>query len=62
MQDVSEGNEEGRCHKHEWEIEVVVATEGNGFILAILEDMSRAMAEKSNRKWFHICVHGSRPL
>ena len=33
-------------HKHEWQTDLLVATEGNQFLLEILEDMSRAMAEK----------------
>ena len=40
-------------HKHEWEIEVIVAEKGNPFILDILEDMSRAMAEKSKMKGYN---------
>ena len=39
-------------HKHEWEIEVVVATEGNQCLLEILEDMSPAMAEKSKMEYY----------
>ena len=35
-----------RRHKFEWEIEVVVAENGNPAILEILEDMKLAMAEK----------------
>ena len=36
-----------RRPKPEWDLKVVVATEGNPFILEILEDMSRAMAKKA---------------
>ena len=43
-------------YKPEWGMEVVVATEGNQFILEILEDMSRAMAEKSQRQ-----CHNDKP-
>ena len=41
-----------RC-RHEWEMEVVVATEGNQFLLDILQGMSGAMAEKSNMEWYN---------
>ena len=40
------------CIKHEWEIELVVATEGNQCLLEILEDMSPAMAEKSEMEYY----------
>ena len=36
----------------EWEIELVVATAGNQFILEILAGMERAIVEKSNIAWY----------
>ena len=33
-------------YRHEWEIEVLVATAGNRFLLEILQGMVRAIAEK----------------
>ena len=39
--------------KHEWEMEVVVATNGNQLLLDILDAMSDAMAEKSQMPWYY---------
>ena len=38
--------------KHEWEIEVVVGTEGNECLMQILKDMSKAMEEKRKISWY----------
>ena len=40
------------CKKPEWEIEVVVAEKGNPAILAILQDMKLAFAEKEHNEWY----------
>ena len=40
-------------HTHESEIEVIVATAGYDLILQILEDMSQAMAEKTQAQWYN---------
>ena len=39
-------------HRHEWEIELLVAIAGNRFLLAILQEMVRALAEKSDMGYY----------
>jgi len=38
--------------RHEWEIEVLVAIAGNRFLLRILQEMVRALAEKSDLEYY----------